>query len=129
MDRRGGGIRLDRARNRWIREITATQRGRETSQLARALDTAKRKCGAPRRPGTLAKDVPGLSISSVRVEGRALPEIPEVRGGRRAGPGSHGRGLGLKCGCLPFGGAHRRCRGCPLACYPERTRQIGRAHV
>src|SRR3546814_7624054 len=78
--------------------ITATQRGRETSQLARALDTAKRKCGAPRRPGTLAKDVPGLSISSVRVEGRALPEIPEARGGRRAGTGSHGRGLGLKRG-------------------------------
>src|SRR3546814_15396948 len=57
MDRRGGGIRLDRARNRWIREITATQRGRETSQLARALDTAKRKCGAPRRPGTPAKEI------------------------------------------------------------------------
>src|SRR3546814_13861085 len=91
--------------------------------------TAKRKCGAPRRPGTLAKDVPGLSISSVRVEGRALPEIPEARGGRRAGTGSHGRGLGLKRGCLPFGGAHRRCRGCPLACYPERTRREGGEHI
>src|SRR3546814_12359786 len=91
--------------------------------------TAKRKCGAPRRPGTLAKDVPGLSISSVRAEGRALPEIPEARGGRRAGTGSHGRGSALTRGCLPFGGAHRRCRACPLACSPARTRPEGCEHI
>src|SRR3546814_5335220 len=43
--------------------------------------------------------------------------------------GSHGRGLGLKRGCLPFGGAHRPCRGFPLACYPERTRREGGEHI